>query len=101
MGFNNALISSQILGAIWGIWHLPLFFIGNAAEELSPSYKQPIRNLIFSTTLLSILYMWLHNNTGDSLMSTLIFHTMTNISNLVFPVSGFPRPENNPAGSTP
>ncbi len=94
---NNALISSLILGAIWGFWHLPFFFIGGTAagEELSPSYKQPIWNLVLSTMLLSILYTWFHNNTGGSLMPALIFHTMTNVSPLIFPVSGFPTAEDN------
>ena len=31
-------------------------------------------------------------------MSALIFHTMTNLSPLVFPVSGFPTVENNSLG---
>ena len=93
---NNALISSLILGAIWGFWHLPFFFIGGAAaEELGPSYKQPIWNLILSTMLVSILYTWLHNNARGSLMPALILHTMTNLSPLIFPPSAFPTAENN------
>ena len=97
---NNALISSLILGAIWGFWHLPFFFIGGTAagEELGPSYNQPIWNLVLSTMLLSILYTWLHNNTRGSLMPALIVHTMTNLSPLIFPVSGFPTAENNLGG---
>ena len=92
---NNALLSSLILGIIWGFWHLPFFFIGGTGEELGPTYQQPIWNIIISTILFSILYTWLHNNTEGSLTPALIFHTMTNLTLLVFPTSQFPTIENN------
>jgi uncharacterized protein len=92
---NNALLSSMILGVIWGFWHLPFFFIGGTGEELGPTYQQPIWNIIISTMLFSILYTWLHNNTEGSLTPALIFHTMTNLTPLVFPTSEFPTIENN------
>ncbi|HAU30860.1 MAG: Uncharacterized protein XD78_0680 [Desulfotomaculum sp. 46_296] len=77
----NALISSIILGFIWGVWHLPLFFMSMQAMY----YQRPIWGLMISTILLSILFTWLYNNTRKSILAVLIFHTMFNLSHYVFP----------------
>lgn len=77
----NALISSIVVGFMWGIWHLPLFFM--LREE--SYYNNPIWGLILSTILISILFTWIYNNTGRSIMGALLFHTMWNFSNWIFP----------------
>jgi membrane protease YdiL (CAAX protease family) len=56
----NALISSVILGFMWRIWHLPLFF--GTEEEII--YQTPIWGLVVTTILLTILMTWVYNNTG-------------------------------------
>jgi len=76
----NALVSSIILGFMWGLWHLPYFFI---ATEITYAYG--IIPQIFTAILLSILLTWLFNNTGGSILVSLIFHNMFNLSNDMFP----------------
>ncbi|MDI9624687.1 MAG: type II CAAX endopeptidase family protein [Methanothermobacter sp.] len=77
----NALISSIILGIIWGLWHLPLFFM--KGQEI---YRNvPILGFILGTVLLSILFTWIYNNTGRSILAVLLFHTMGNLSHFIFP----------------
>lgn len=83
---HSALFSSIVLGAIWAIWHLPLNFM----YLIGPQYQAGIAWL-FSTVILfifvSILFTWIYNNTGGSILATLIFHTMLNLSTyVVFPV---------------
>ncbi|MEM3760652.1 MAG: CPBP family intramembrane glutamic endopeptidase [Candidatus Bathyarchaeia archaeon] len=82
----SALVSSMVLGVIWAIWHLPL----NLMYLTGPQYQVGIAWL-FSTLILfvfvSILFTWIYNNTGGSILSTLIFHTTLNLSTYVaFPV---------------
>lgn len=77
----NALISSLILGFIWGLWHLPLFF----AEGLSQSYI-PFWEFLVLTMSGSILYTLLHNNTNGNITVALLFHTMVNLSFALFPL---------------
>lgn len=79
----NAFFSSIILGSMWGLWHLPYFFIGT---ELTYAYG--IIPQIFTAILLSILLTWLFNNTRGSILVSLIFHNMFNLSNDMFPVLG-------------
>jgi membrane protease YdiL (CAAX protease family) len=76
----NALVSSVIVGFMWGLWHLPYFFIGT---ELTYAYG--IIPQIITAILLSILLTWLFNNTGGSILVSLLFHNMFNLSNDMFP----------------
>jgi membrane protease YdiL (CAAX protease family) len=76
----NALVSSIIIGFMWGLWHLPYFFIGT---ELTYAYG--IIPQIITAILLSILLTWLFNNTGGSILVSLLFHNMFNLSNDMFP----------------
>ncbi|MFQ6089007.1 MAG: type II CAAX prenyl endopeptidase Rce1 family protein [Candidatus Methanofastidiosia archaeon] len=76
----NALVSSLILGLMWGLWHLPYFFIGEAII-----YQHAIFGLIISDILIAILMTWLYNNTGGSILTALIFHTTISFSWVLFP----------------
>ena len=78
----NALISSIILGLIWGLWHLPLFWIENPEEVVIYQYMW---GLIFSDILFAILLTWLYNNTNGSIMVALINHTMFILAVNMFP----------------
>jgi hypothetical protein len=83
----SALVSSIVVGFAWGLWHLPLFFMPR--QELY--YQRPIWGLILSTTLVSVLFTWLYNNTDGSVFAALLFHTMFNWSHYVFPTLGSDR----------
>ncbi len=76
----NALTSSIILGLIWGLWHLPLHFIPGTTQQAVPFYQ----NLII-LTLSSIIYTWLHNNTGRSIAVALLIHLAANMSGAFIP----------------
>lgn len=78
---TNALFASLLVGIIWGLWHLPLFFI----PEQGFYYDKPIWGLLISTTLISVLFGWIYNNTGKSMLLMLLFHTMYNFSHYIFP----------------
>jgi membrane protease YdiL (CAAX protease family) len=76
----NALNSSVILGLMWGLWHFPYMF--TQGEEVV--YQNPWGFMV-SIILLTILFTWLYNNTGGSILVALIFHTMFNYSAQMFP----------------
>ncbi|MCW1296499.1 MAG: CPBP family intramembrane metalloprotease [Candidatus Parvarchaeota archaeon] len=77
----NALVSSVLLGIIWGLWHIPLFFMKN--QEM---YRNvPILGFILGTVFLSIFFTWIYNNTNKSILAVLLFHTMGNLSHFIFP----------------
>ncbi len=81
----NALFSSLILGLIWGLWHLPLFFIEGTVQSNIPIYEFLIIQIITS-----VFYTWIVNNNRDkngnvNVFIAIIFHAMANFSSMIFP----------------
>ncbi|MEM2875438.1 MAG: CPBP family intramembrane glutamic endopeptidase [Candidatus Bathyarchaeia archaeon] len=79
----NAFFSSVILGILWGLWHLPLFFMPR--QEMY--YNVPVWGFILGTILFSIIFTWVYNNTGRSILGVILLHTMGNLSHFIFPVN--------------
>lgn len=76
----SALVSSLILGAVWALWHLPLFFIKGTYQ-----YNLGVGSLEFwlfmiSIVPLSIPLTWIYNNTHHSTLSAILFHSMVNFT---------------------
>jgi membrane protease YdiL (CAAX protease family) len=75
----SALVSSIIVGIVWGLWHLPLFML----EGMSPTYEMGqaigvVPALLGYTVVVvmpySILFTWMYNNTKGSLLLAFVFH---------------------------
>lgn len=73
-------VASLILGAVWGLWHLPLFYIADTVQS-----HIPFALFMLSTVALSILYAWLFNHTGGSVLPALVLHTAVNAWSWVIP----------------
>jgi membrane protease YdiL (CAAX protease family) len=76
---HNALISSLIVGMIWGVWHLPRFFGKGLSGE---------RSFVWFTIAhlaLAVLYTWLYNNTRGSLLLVTLFHASGNTFGMFMP----------------
>lgn len=71
----SALVSSVILGVIWTLWHLPLFFIPTSSYINTPFWVF----LIFLLPV-SILISWVFNSTGGSVLMIMILHSVLNAS---------------------
>ena len=78
----SPLLASIATGFIWGIWHIPQFFI--AGNDMY--YENPFLGLLVSTILISIIFGWLYNKTGKSMLTMLLIHTAFNFSHYVFPI---------------
>lgn len=77
----NALTAAIIAGLMWGLWHLPLFFVPRAEDY----YNRPLWGLLLTTTLVGIIVAWFYANTNRSIFAAMLGHTMFNWSNWVFP----------------
>lgn len=67
----NALVSSLIIGLVWGLWHLPLFgMVGTSQHELAI----PFLGFLGGVMATSVLYTWLHNHTHASIWTAVFFH---------------------------
>lgn len=78
----SSLLSGAIAGFVWGLWHLPLFYIPR--EEFY--YNKPMWGLFLTTILVGIILAWLFKRSNKSVLVVLIAHTMFNWSNFTIPV---------------
>ena len=78
-------VASLILGVIWGLWHLPLFYIANTAQS-----HIPFALFMVNTVALSVLFAWLFNRTKGSVLPALVLHTAVNAWAWVIPVMVMP-----------
>ncbi len=88
----NALVSSLILGAVWSLWHLPLFFMrGTFQHDVLKFGTLDFWSFLAGTIVVSILFTWLYNNTHRSTLSAILFHFMVNFTGELMPPDGLAR----------
>ncbi len=73
----SALASSLILGGVWVLFHLPLFFTrgGGAGGNMS---ETPFLAFVLIMLSGSVLVTWLFNNTRGSVLFAYLFHAASN-----------------------
>ena len=69
----GALWGSLLLGVLWTVWHLPLFFITASAQHGLSFWL-----FALLTLALCILMTWLYHGSGDSLLLVMLFHAAVN-----------------------
>jgi membrane protease YdiL (CAAX protease family) len=80
--------ASVVLGAIWAIWHLPLFYLRGA-----DTYGQSFPAYLLQVTAVSVAMAWLYWRTRGSLLLVMLMHAAVNNLRLVPSV---PRTEASP-----
>jgi uncharacterized protein len=66
--------ASLLLGVVWAVWHLPLFWTaGSALEDASPWI------LILELPAVSVLFTWVYVNTSGSALLAILFHASMNL----------------------
>lgn len=73
--------ASLIIGAVWGIWHAPLWIMPGDGHS---SYS--FLAFLLMTTSQAVVYGWLYNASGQKLIIPLLFHAMHNTAPGPFPV---------------
>jgi uncharacterized protein len=76
----NPLIASIVLGAVWGLWHLPLFHIADTSQV----YMR-FEVFVFLGIAFSVFFTWFHLKTDNNLFAALLFHAAINTSISTFP----------------
>jgi hypothetical protein len=65
--------SSLMLGGVWGLWHLPLFFIEGTLQS-----RLPVAPFLASIVALSVVFGWLSERSAGSVLPALTLHTAVN-----------------------
>lgn len=71
---HSALRSSLILGALWGLWHLPVFFLQGSIFGLMPFASLIFWLYMFHEVIISVYFTWVYNNTRRSTLSAILLH---------------------------
>jgi membrane protease YdiL (CAAX protease family) len=84
---RTAFDAALVLGLMWGLWHIPLYFVPGTGQyetvrdAASPAFA--IGAFVVWTVGLSILFTWLFNETGGSLIVAVLFHASVNLGSFV------------------
>ena len=69
--------STFVLGAIWALWHIPLFFI--VAPGLAASWS-PFHIFFVQTVAMRFLFAWTYHRSNYNVLSNLLFHNASNMA---------------------
>jgi membrane protease YdiL (CAAX protease family) len=78
-------LAATLLGVLWAAWHLPLFWThGAALEGRSPAL------LVAALIPTSILFAWVFNHGGASILLVMLLHATHNLAGPAMPPEGGP-----------
>ncbi len=75
------LVGTLLLGALWGLWHLPLFLFMPGYNGAGTSFigiSLPFVEFVIGEVALAVIFTWVFHNTGGSLLPTMLLHASTN-----------------------
>ena len=78
---HSALVSALIVGVVWAIWHLQLFFVqGTSQHQIQSQYGLVPAVLAYSAFVIvtSIQFTWVFNNTRGSVLLAAVLHGASN-----------------------
>jgi len=78
-------VASLLLGAVWAVWHLPLFYSPGTVQS-----HLPMGLYALSAIASSVLFAWLFNRGQGSVVPVLVLHTAVNAWSLIIPVMVLP-----------
>jgi hypothetical protein len=80
----GALTASLLLGVVWFLWHVPLLFLPGDRNGAMPL-------ALMATFILasSVMYTWLFNSTGGSVLAVTLLHGGLNVWNRFIAVHPF------------
>src|ERR671911_3155472 len=70
----SALSAALLIAPLWGLWHLPLWLTGE--PDRTPTLYT---GFLVSAFALSIIFTWVYNSTGGSLLMIVLLHATVNL----------------------
>ena len=75
----GSLGATAVLGPIWAIWHLPMFFVPGS-PQYSENVPASLAVYMFVIVCLSILFTVIYNRSNGSVLACMLFHAFLNIA---------------------
>jgi membrane protease YdiL (CAAX protease family) len=79
---RSALAASLILGVLWALWHVPSFLMRNSLHQNTPFLPWTLW-----ICLMTIVFTWLYNNTGGSVLLAWLYHVTMNYAGFLIPAT--------------
>ncbi len=77
----SVLSASLILGVVWALWHLPLFFIEGSFQHDAVGFATTGFWLFMAGIVaLSVAFTWIYNNTERSILGIIVLHGWVNFT---------------------
>lgn len=83
----SALVSTLILGSVWSLWHLPLFFVEGTYQANLGVGTLEFWVFMIGVVALSFPFTWIYNNTRRSTLAVILFHAMINFTGEVIAIT--------------
>ena len=85
---RSALLSTSILGIVWSLWHLPLFFAEGTYQASLGIGTLDFWLFMIGIVPLSFAFTWVYNHTNRSILAVILFHGMVNFTGQLFDIVG-------------
>jgi membrane protease YdiL (CAAX protease family) len=80
---GGPVLASLLIGVIWGLWHLPLFFQSDSLQGQLGLRYLPL--YVLAEVILATFLTWVYNKTGGSLLvAGIIMHNADNFWGVTF-----------------
>jgi membrane protease YdiL (CAAX protease family) len=79
----SALLASLLIGVGWFAWHLPLFVVAGSSQAGVPVYYYGL-----AVVALSVVFTWLYNEAGWSVLLTMVLHASVNTGGILYLAGG-------------
>jgi uncharacterized protein len=77
---HSALVASLIVGVVWALWHVPKYL------TVGDPHALPFWFFALNMLASAILYTWVFNRTGGSLLLALLLHAAVNTGIVMLPI---------------
>ena len=78
----SPLLSSVLLGIVWGLWHFPLYLNGQYHDAPTMVFAK-----VGACVLIAIPFTWLYNRTAGNLLLAVVLHTAFNNTPRIIPTT--------------
>lgn len=79
-GWPVSSSASVIIGVVWAVWHVPLALVPDSPQGLLPFGWYAVNVVAFS-----VIFTWMFNYTGWSLLPVTLLHASIQVSNVLVP----------------
>lgn len=71
----NPLVASLVLGLLWGLWHIPLFFVADSFQQ-----RVPFTGFLISAVATAVTLGWIFHHARGSVLIAALFHAVTDVT---------------------